>query len=128
MSPTSDSGTPRRTQPSKLERVLSIFGEVKPGEGGTILLLFANIFLLLTAYYILKVVREALTLSGVEIFGIKMDCACAELLDIITPFSGEPNTNRKSLPAVDDRSYVLSADATLDEILYVTDIQPIAGN
>ncbi len=71
MSPTSKSGTGRRTQPSALERVLSLFGEVKPGEGGTMLLLFANIFLLLTAYYILKVVREALTLSGVEIFGIK---------------------------------------------------------
>ena len=49
---------------SGLERTLGLFAEVKPGEGVTSLLLSLNVFLLLTAYYIIKPVREALILSG----------------------------------------------------------------
>jgi AAA family ATP:ADP antiporter len=48
---------------SPLERVLAIFTEVKAGEGKVVLLLTLNIFLILTAYYIIKPVREALILS-----------------------------------------------------------------
>jgi len=47
-----------------LERVLSIFAPVKNGEGLTAFLLMLNVFILLTAYYIIKPVREALILSG----------------------------------------------------------------
>src|SRR5947209_207074 len=47
-----------------LERLLSIFATVKPGEGLTAFLLMLNVFILLTAYYIIKPVREALILSG----------------------------------------------------------------
>jgi ATP:ADP antiporter, AAA family len=52
-----------------LDRFLSLFTEVQHGEGIGALLLGANIFLLLGAYYILKTVREALILSegGAEI-------------------------------------------------------------
>jgi AAA family ATP:ADP antiporter len=60
-------------RPSRLEAVLGLFAEVKPGEGLTAVLLFANVFLILTAYYVLKVVREALTIGGVEIFGLPGD-------------------------------------------------------
>ena len=49
---------------SPLERFLSIFTQVKAGEGASALLLFVNLFLLLTAYYIIKPVREALILAG----------------------------------------------------------------
>ncbi len=49
---------------SVLETFLSIFTPVKAGEGLSALLLFANLFLLLTAYYIIKPVREALILQG----------------------------------------------------------------
>lgn len=49
---------------SLLERFLSIFTDVKAGEGVTSVVLFANLFLLLTAYYLVKTVREALILSG----------------------------------------------------------------
>jgi AAA family ATP:ADP antiporter len=49
---------------SLLERLLSIFSPVHGGEGGTVLLLTANVFLLLTAYYIIKPVREALILAS----------------------------------------------------------------
>lgn len=47
-----------------LERMLSLFAEVRGGEGRpTVLLMFA-VFLLMTAYYIIKPVREGLILAG----------------------------------------------------------------
>ena len=49
---------------SPLERTLNIFTEVRQGEATSALMLAFNIFLILTAYYILKPVREALILSG----------------------------------------------------------------
>ncbi len=54
---------------SAVEKVLNIFADVRRGEGTTGLLLMTNIFILLTAYYIIKPVREALILSsqGAEI-------------------------------------------------------------
>ena len=45
-----------------LEAFLALFGDVRPGEGATVLLLALNVFLLLTAYYLLKVAREQLIL------------------------------------------------------------------
>jgi len=47
-----------------LEKFLSLFTEVRPGEGGTAILLFINLFILMSSYYIMKPVREALILSG----------------------------------------------------------------
>jgi AAA family ATP:ADP antiporter len=57
----------RRDDP--LDRLLGVFAEVRGGEGLTAVLLAVNVFLLLTAYYIIKPVREALILStsGAEI-------------------------------------------------------------
>jgi AAA family ATP:ADP antiporter len=49
---------------SVLERFLGVFTEVRTGEAGTSLLLALNVFLLLTTYYIVKPVREALILVG----------------------------------------------------------------
>ena len=49
---------------SPVERALNIFTEVRQGEAASALMLALNIFLILTAYYILKPVREALILSG----------------------------------------------------------------
>ena len=51
-------------QKSILERILNLFTEVRSGEGIKALLLTLNIFLILTAYYIIKPVREALILAG----------------------------------------------------------------
>ncbi len=50
-------------QRSALERALGVFTEVRRGEGATALALALNIFLILTAYYLIKPVREALILS-----------------------------------------------------------------
>jgi len=46
------------TQLSPAERFLQLFTEVKPGEGTTALLMFANVFLILLAYYFIKPLRE----------------------------------------------------------------------
>jgi len=56
-----------------LERFLGLFADVQPGEGTNIVLMFANIFLILSAYYVLKVVREGLTIGGVQLFGMGGD-------------------------------------------------------
>ena len=59
------------TDPAKgpLERILGLFSEVRPGEAGTVLLLFANIFTILVGYYVIKTVREPLILTtgGAEV-------------------------------------------------------------
>jgi len=54
--------SPGRATP--LDRALNLFTEVRSGESTTALLLALNVFLLLTAYYIIKPVRDALILSG----------------------------------------------------------------
>jgi AAA family ATP:ADP antiporter len=48
---------------SPLELFLGLFTEVHPGEGVTAVLLTLNVFLLLTSYYFIKPVREALILA-----------------------------------------------------------------
>lgn len=52
-----------------LDRVLSVFAPVESGEGASALLLAANVFLLLAAYYIFRPVRESLILTegGAEV-------------------------------------------------------------
>jgi len=64
--PASSAPAPRRP----LERFLCLFAEVRDGEGLQLLLLAFNVFLILTAYYVMKPVREALILAqpgGAEI-------------------------------------------------------------
>jgi AAA family ATP:ADP antiporter len=47
-----------------LDRMLAPFAALQPGEGRHAVLLMLAVFLLLTAYYLLKVVREPLILAG----------------------------------------------------------------
>ena len=47
-----------------LDRFLRLFADVKDGEGTSAVLLMVNIFLILTSYLMLKVVREPLILAG----------------------------------------------------------------
>jgi AAA family ATP:ADP antiporter len=49
--------------PGPLERFLRLFTDVRAGEGPQLLLLTLNVFLILTAYYVMKPVREALILD-----------------------------------------------------------------
>ena len=50
-----DSNSPQRPIG---ERLLGLFTEVRPGEATTALLMFANVFLILCAYYFVKPLRE----------------------------------------------------------------------
>jgi AAA family ATP:ADP antiporter len=58
-----------QTRPGALDRALRVFSDVRAGEGGTVLLMFGNLLLLLTAYYIIKTVRDALIVAtgGAEV-------------------------------------------------------------
>ena len=48
----------KQEQLSKTEQLLRIFTEVRSGEGTTALMMFANVFLILLAYYFIKPLRE----------------------------------------------------------------------
>ena len=51
---------------SRTERFLRVFTDVRPGEGSTALLMFANVFLILCAYYLVKPLREGwIAISGI---------------------------------------------------------------
>ena len=60
-SESSDQPEPTR---SFLERALRLFGDVRAGEGGTVILMALNIFVVLVAYYVIKTVREPLILTA----------------------------------------------------------------
>jgi AAA family ATP:ADP antiporter len=76
---------------SWLDRLLGLAADVRPGEAATALLLAANIFLLLTAYYIIRPVREALILAspgGAEVKSYLGAILAASFL-VIVPAYGE---------------------------------------
>ena len=62
---TSSPGTPAPAR-SLVERLLRPVAEVRAGEGAVVLLMALNLFLVLSAYYMLKTVREALILTEVS--------------------------------------------------------------
>jgi len=77
----------RKTPKGLLDRILGVFAEVRGGEGVTALLLMLNIFLLLTAYYLLKTIREPLILAshgGAEVKSYSA-AATAGLLILLVP-------------------------------------------
>src|SRR4029453_7806522 len=78
-----------KPQRGLVDRFLSLFAEVRSGEGMGALMLAANVYLLLEAYYILKTVREALILSegGAEVKAYS-SAAQAGLLLLIIPAYG----------------------------------------
>jgi AAA family ATP:ADP antiporter len=57
---------PNTPSPSTLDRFLRLFTEVRAGEGTTALVMFANVYLILCAYYFIKPLREGwIAISGV---------------------------------------------------------------
>jgi len=50
--------------PRLVDKLTAVFARVRPGEGVAVVILLVDLFLILTAYYLLKVVREPLILLG----------------------------------------------------------------
>lgn len=87
-------------QKNSLERFLSLFSVVEAGEGATATLLTLNVFLLLGAYYILKVVRDTLILaeSGAEVASYSSAGQALLLLLVVPAYSAfAARTNRIQL-------------------------------
>ncbi len=84
---------PRRSHPGVLERLLSPFTALQPGEGKNAVLLTLAIFFVLTAYYILKVVREPLILSagGAELKSYTAAAQAVLLLFLIPAYGAIAN-------------------------------------
>jgi ATP:ADP antiporter, AAA family len=81
---------PHASEPAWLARALRPITEVHPGEAVTALLLTANVFFLLSAYYVLKPLREDLILamaSGAE-YKSYMSGAIALALFVLVPAYG----------------------------------------
>ena len=74
---------------SALERALSIFADVRAGEGVTTVLMILNVFLLLAAYSIMKPARDGLILTegGAELASYSA-AVQALLLMMVVPFYG----------------------------------------
>jgi ATP:ADP antiporter, AAA family len=74
-------------QPRKnpLERLLSVICDVRPGEGPGALILTINLFTLLGAYYLLKIVRESLILAegGAEVKAYSSAAQAIILLGVV---------------------------------------------
>ena len=72
-----------------LERLLSLFADVRAGEGAGVLLMTVTVFLLLAAYYLLKVAREPLVLlEGGAVVKAYAAAAQAVLLLGVVPLFG----------------------------------------
>jgi AAA family ATP:ADP antiporter len=86
-------GHASRHRPGFLDKLLSPFTVLQPGEGANALLLTLAIFLVLTAYYILKVVREPLILSagGAELKSYTSAAQALLLLLVIPAYSAVAN-------------------------------------
>ncbi len=59
-------GSGAAPSPGLIDRVLRIVGDVRAGEGTKALVLASTVFVLLGAYYLLKVARDALVLSAFD--------------------------------------------------------------
>lgn len=72
-----------------LERVLSVFADVRAGEGMGVVLLAVTIFLLLGGYYLLKTAREALILTqgGAEVKAYSSAAQALLLLAVVPAYS-----------------------------------------
>jgi len=81
--------TLHETRKNWLEKLLSLFADVRPREGRVVVVLTVNLALLLASYYLLKTVREALILTegGAEVKSYSA-AAQAVLLVFIVPAYG----------------------------------------
>ena len=80
-----------------LERLLSVFADVRAGEGVGTLLLALNIFLLLAGYSVMRPARDGLILSeGGAVAASYSAAAQAVLLTLVVPLYGWLGTRCRS--------------------------------
>lgn len=111
MTPADSAGRNGRKALSPLERVLDLFTEVRRGEGATAMALTVNIFLILTAYYMIKPVREALILSVPGGAEIKSYAAAGQtlLLLALVPLYGWLASRVSRMQLIDSVTLVFAA-------------------
>src|SRR5262245_14964097 len=68
----SSQGESSQARKGALDRFLSIFADVKAGEGLLAIIMTLNVFLLLNSYYVLKPIRDSL-IGNTTLFGIEGD-------------------------------------------------------
>lgn len=78
------------SQPSILDRSLRLFADVRPGEAFSAVLLSVNVFLLLSAYYIIKPIRDGLIVGefGADVKSYT-SAGAVFLLAIVVPLYGK---------------------------------------
>ena len=94
-----------------IEKFLSLFTRIRPGEGRGILLLGLNGFLLVSAYYILKTLRESLILTEFDAETKSYAVAViAIVLFFVVPLYGVlfRNTNRTQLVVVINAFFIVN--------------------
>ena len=93
---------------SPLERLLSVFADVRAGEGVGTLLLALNVFLLLAGYSLMRPARDGLILTegGAEVASYSA-AAQAVLLTVVVPLYGWLGTRVDAHPADRDHDDVL---------------------
>lgn len=82
--------TERDPKKGPLDLLLSVFADVKAGEGLTAIILMFDVFLMLVAYYLLKTVREPLILEGggVEVKSYATICQAVVLMGFVPAYAG----------------------------------------
>lgn len=115
--------TPEAASKGPIERMLSVFTDVRPGEGAGALLLLANIFLILAAYYLLRNVRQTLILTEEAPFGLNgaqlaayAAAGQALLLFLVVPVYGWLSTRIPRVPLITTTTLFFAANLVIFSI------------
>ena len=106
-----------------VERMLSVFADVRAGEGLGALVLMANVFLLLASYYLLKTAREPLVLTegGASVKAYSAG-AQAVLLMILVPIYGAIGSKVKRLKLVTGLSLFFASHLVIFRAVAAADV------
>lgn len=101
-----------------LERVLSLFADVRAGEGVGVVLMAVTVFLLLAGYYLLKTAREALILTegGAEVKAYS-SAAQALLLLAVVPLYGWVSAKVARIPLMSTTALFFAVNLVLFYII-----------
>ena len=94
---------------STLERALSLFTKMGPGEGLAVVLFALNAFLLLVCYYVLKTTREVfiLTEQGAEAASYAIGAQALVLLFVVPLVDVEARSGLRFFPELGEERHAL---------------------